>query len=559
MSFGCMLVLRLYTPFSSDGFITSGYVVLRIMGNTNRSRSGVAVLVVLTAILILSSAPVAANSITSYEDPDLVPNVEGENVVEPGETVTLQVAVQNRGSYTGKARAAPGHLSGLDTVDTPGTTIGTVAEFSEGSAPVDIRTGAQKVGAVGQREPAFVSLTFEVDDDAGPGTYEIPVEFEYEYIRIAISDDRGGEKRDFQVIRKEDTEEESIEIRVEETVDLEVLDVRGEGLRAGDDGRLTATVMNDGHETANNARLNFVSSEQFTARDASKHVGDLAPDGSATADFRVSVAESYAGGESPVKMSLEYEDENDVTKETSPETGSVGVAGDVEFSVDAEAEEMYVDSVGAVHATVTNTGETTVENARFVLRENPPFQPVSRRSSLGTLAPGESAEASFRVEVSDRAVAQSYPVEGHVEYQDIFDETRTSSSVINSVEIGPERDIDVTGSPTVSAGATETVEFEVENTGGGTMYDAVARINVDSPFSTSDDTTYVGDLEPGESATVSYRVSVDSGATAKEYSVDLVAKYDNAFGDNVVTDVRKAPVEVEEGGGILGWIFGLLR
>lgn len=510
-------------------------------------------------VLALFSAPVMGNSITRYEDPDLVPNVEGENVVEPGETVTLEIAVQNRGSYTGKARAAPGHLSGMDSIDTPGSAIGTVAEFGEGAAPLEVRNGEQRVGSVGQREPAFVSLTVEIDEEAEPGRYEIPVEFEYEYVGVAISDTDGGTQRDFQVIRRERTESESIEIRVEETVDLEVLDVRGEGLRAGDDGRLTATVMNDGHETARNARLNFVGSEQFTASDASKSVGDLSPDGSATAEFRVSVAESYAGGESPVKLSLEYEDENDVTKETPPETGRVGVASDVEFSVDAEAEEMYVDSIGAVHATVTNTGDTEVENARFVLRDNPPFQPVSRTSSLGDLAPGESATASFRVEVSDRAVAQSYPVEGHVEYQDSFDEMRTSSSVTDSVEIGPERDIEVRGTPTVTAGSTETVEFEVENTGGGTMYDAVARINVDSPFSTSDDTTYVGDLEPGESATVSYRVSVDSGATPKQYSVDVVGKYDNAFGDKVVTEVRKASVEVEEGGGILGWIFGFFR
>jgi hypothetical protein len=54
-------------------------------------------------------------------------------------------------------------------------------------------------------------------------------------------------------------------------------------------------------------------------------------------------------------------------------------------------------------------------------------------------------------------------------------------------------------------------------------------------------------------------MSVDSGATPKQYSVDVVAKYDNAFGDKVVTEVRKAPVEVEEGGGILGWILGFLR
>ena len=529
-----------------------------IMDNINRAISGVVVLV-LTAILILSSAPAAANSITSYEDPDLVPNVEGENVVEPGETVTLQVAVQNRGSYTGKARAEPDHLSGLSTIDTPGAAIGTVAEFSEGDAPLDVQTGAQKVGTVGQREPAFVSLTVEIDENAEPGSYDVPVDFEYEYVRIAVSESYDGQQRGFQVIRNEETKSESIEIRVEDTVDLEVLDVRGEGLRAGDDGRLTATFRNDGAETARDARLSFVDSQPFEGRDSTKHVGEVPSGETGSASFRVSVGESYVAGDAAAKFELEYEDENGVKKTTEPETAGVGVAGDVEFSVEAEGEEMYVDSVGAVHAKVTNTGETTVEGARFVLRENPPFQPVSRRSSLGTLAPGESTEASFRVEVSDRAVAQSYPVEGHIEYQDSFDETRSSNSVTDSVGVGPERDIDVTGSPTVSAGATETVEFEVENTGGGTMYDAVARINVDSPFSTSDDTTYVGDLEPGESATVSYRVSVDSGATSKEYSVDMVAKYDNAFGDKVVTDVRKAPVEVEEGGGVLAWLLGFFR
>jgi len=317
--------------------------------------------------------------------------------------------------------------------------------------------------------------------------------------------------------------------------------------------------VNDGHETATEARLRFVNSPPFEARDSTKHVGELAPGETASAEFRVSVGGSYVAGDGAVKFALEYEDENGVTRETAPETAGVNVAGDVEFSVEAEGEEMYVDSVGAVHATVTNTGETRVEDARFVLRENPPFQPVSRRASVGDLAPGESTEASFRVEVGDRAVAQNYPVEGHVEYQDGFGETRASSAVTNSVEVGPERDIRVTGKPTVSAGATETVEFEVENTGEGTMRDAVARINVDSPFSTSDDTTYVGDLEGGESAEVAYRISTDSGAAPKDYSVDVVVKYDNAFGDKVVTDVRKAPVEVEEGGGILSRVLGLLR
>ncbi|MFP4175190.1 MAG: COG1361 S-layer family protein [Halobacteriales archaeon] len=513
--------------------------------------------VAIAAVLLLSGAAAGeGESVTRYEDPDLVPNVEGENVVGAGETVTVNVSVQNRGSYVGDARAPAEHFTGVESVDTPGAAIGAVAEFGEGDAPFDVRSGVQRVGTVTPRGSSTVGLTFEVDEDAEPGVYEVPVTFDYEYVSFAVSDDMGT-SRSYEIIRSDETERETVRVRVEDTVDLDVSSVRGEGLRAGDDGRVTATVRNDGLETARDARLRLVDSSPFEARDTSKHVGELSEGESATTSFRVSVSDTYTKGDAAAKFALEYEDENGVTRETEPETAGVGVAGDADFSVDAEAEAMYVDSVGAVHATVTNVGDTAVENARFVLRESPPFQPVSSKASLDNLAPGESTTASFRVEVSDRAVAQQYPVEGHVEYQDGFNETRTSDVTTDSVEIGEERDFSVTGSPTVSAGATEKVEFTVENTGGGPMRDAVARINVDSPLSTDDDTTYLGDLAPGESTNVTYRVSVDSGATAKDYSTDVVIKYDNAFGDKVVTDIRKAPVEVEDSVGIIGRIVGI--
>jgi hypothetical protein len=507
-------------------------------------------------LLISGTATAAGESVTRYEEPDLVPNVEGENVVAAGETVTLNVAVQNRGSYVGGARAPASHFTGVESVDTPGAAIGAVAEFGEGGAPFDVRSGVQRVGTVTPRGSSAVGLTIEVDEDAEPGVYEVPVTFDYEYVSFAVSDDMGT-SRSYEIIRSDETERETVTVRVEETVDLDVLDVRGEGLRAGDDGRVTATVVNGGGETARDARLRVVSSPPFEARDGSKYVGELAPGESATASFRVSVGDTYTQGDAAAKFALEYEDGNGVTRETEAETAGADVAGDADFSVGAEAEAMYVDSVGAVRVTVTNAGGTAVEDARFVLRESPPFQPVSSKASLGDLAPGESATASFRVEVSDRAVAQSYPVEGHVEYQDRYNETRTSDTVTDSVGIEEERGFSVTGAPTVSAGATETVEFMVENTGGGPMRDAVARINVDSPFSTDDDTAYLGDLAPGETTNVTYRVSVDGGATPKTYSVDVVVKYDNAFGDKVVTDVRKAPVEVEDSVGLIGRILSL--
>jgi hypothetical protein len=208
---------------------------------------------------------------------------------------------------------------------------------------------------------------------------------------------------------------------------------------------------------------------------------------------------------------------------------------------------------------VTNTGDKPVRNARAVLHPMEPFSPLSTGASLGTLGPGETATAKFKLEVADRAIAQDYPLEFTVVYEDAYRETVDSDRMTVPVTVGPEMTVDTSGSPTVAAGSTETIEVTITNTGEGQMRDAVARINVNTPFETDDDTAYVGDLGPGESATVTFTVSVDGAATPKAYSVDTTVKYDNAFGRTVVTDVEPTAVEVtESSGGLIASILQFL-
>jgi hypothetical protein len=193
------------------------------------------------------------------------------------------------------------------------------------------------------------------------------------------------------------------------------------------------------------------------------------------------------------------------------------------------------------------------------MRESPPFVPVASQTGLGDLAPGESRETSFRVEVSDRAVAGDYPLDFAVRYRNSYDDAEETGEVTASVPVGPERGFAVEGAPpAVSAGATETVTLRLRNTGASTLDDAVARINADSPFSTDDDTAYLGDLAPGETANATFRVSVDGGATPKTYSMDAEIKFQNGYGDRVVTDLEEAPVRVEEGGGLIAGLLSAI-
>ncbi|MDY7082658.1 MAG: NEW3 domain-containing protein, partial [Halobacteria archaeon] len=352
----------------------------------------------------------------------------------------------------------------------------------------------------------------------------------------------------YRTVRTTETETEYIEIRVDDTVDVDVVDTSGD-LRVGDDGRVSVTVKNDGHETARDAQVVVVSNKMFSADVDSKYIGVLEPGQRVTSEFRVSVNENAVTGEYPINVRLDYQGGNGVAHQSEVETGRVEVGDELEFDVSAEPYALYVDSIGAVNVTVTNEGNSTVRNARVMMKESPPFIPVSSKSSIGDLAPGESETTQFRVEVSGRAVAQDYPLSFQVEYYNAFNETVTSDESTASVKVGPERTFRVVGTPEVSAGGTQTVTFTFESQ--GRFRDAVARINTDTPFSTDDDTAYLGDLEPGERVNATFKVTVDGSATPKEYSVDAEIKYENAFGEKVVSELEKAPVKVTEGEGFL--------
>ncbi|MFB6123366.1 MAG: COG1361 S-layer family protein [Haloferacaceae archaeon] len=514
--------------------------------------------VVLSLVLAGASTPAAAATYDEYQEPTLVPTIAGTNVVSPGETTTLPVVVQNRGT---SVTHADGSVDKLATVvDShgikPGAAMSATMSFDAGAAPLTIKSGEQSVGTIAPQGERETSLKVDVDEGATPGTYEIPATIEYQYVR-AISVD-GDE---FYIVRNDVTVEKHVTVRIDESFRLEVVDVTGENLRNKEDGTVSVTVRNAGSEAGTNAELRMVGTEQVVPRTNDVSLGTLDAGETVTTDFRVGIKNIEEAGNYSVGFRVNYEDANGDVKQSKKRGGTVHVEDAPSFALDATTESLYVDSTGAVALEVTNTGDTTVRNARAVLRPAEPFSPLSTSASLGTLDPGESATARFKLEVADRAIAQDYPLVFAVEYDDAYDERVVSDERTVSVDVGPEMTFETSGAPEIAAGSTKTIDVTVTNTGDGVMRDAVARINVNTPFETDDDTAYVGTLQPGESRTVTFTVSVGGAATTKPYAVDTTIKYDNAFGRTVVTDVEPTSVTVtEKSGGIVSTIldvFGL--
>ena len=500
---------------------------------------------VVTAALVGVVGTSSALEYTNIGDPTLETTVDGPNVVQAGETTTLAVTVRNSGQ---SMTTLNGPVREFDRVVRaqslqPGAALSTTATVQAGSAPVTVRTGEQSVGVVTPDSTARMPVQVEVNESAAAGTYRLPVELRYRHLNTVLANDD-----ETYVTYSTETVRTSVVVRVEETARLTVVDMRGEGLSEGADGRIEATVRNTGSGTASDASLRLHGTEWLTPRTGESGLGDLAPGEETTTQYRVGVSD-VAAGDHAVGLSLHYEDRNGVVVETPVRTGSIRIGEGPQFDVTASGKSLYVDSAGAVRLTVENVGDEPAEDVRVTLRESPPLTPVSGAASLGDLAPGEHASARLRVEVGDRALAGSYPLSVVVERDDLFGDPVTTDPLTAGVEVGPERTVETESAGSISAGATTTVEFTVTNTGEAPMRDAVVRLNADSPFETDDDTAYVGELTPGESATVQFTVSADGAATSKSYALDTTVAFDNAFGSRVVTDVESTELRVKAGGG----------
>jgi hypothetical protein len=510
-------------------------------------------LLLIAATIAGTAGTASALKYNEIGEPELETTVDGSNVLEPGTTTTVGVVIRNTGQSVtevdGESEVFESTVQRLALQ--PGAALSTTVTAEAGSAPLTVRTAEQAVGAVATDSTRQVPIEVEVDEGAAPGVYEIPVEVSYRYLNILIVNDDNTITS-----YRTETVERNLVVRVDSAARLEVVSVTGDGLTEDADGELHATVRNVGTEAATNAALRLHGADWMTPRASNAGVGTLNPNETASATFRVGVGDITAGNHS-VGFSLRYDDANGVISETPIRTGTVRTGEGPRFDVSASAESLYVDSTGAVALTVRNTGDSVAQNVRVQLRESQPLTPVSGSASLNDLAPGEAATARLRVEVSDRALAGEYPLSVVVERNDAFGDPVATEPLSAGVEIGPERTFETGDAGSAPAGSTTTIAFEVTNTGEAPMRDAVVRLNANSPFETDDDTAYIGTLEPGESTTARFTVSVDDAATAKAYALDTTIAFDNAFDRRVVTDIESTELRVEAGGG--GALTALLK
>jgi hypothetical protein len=210
-------------------------------------------------------------------------------------------------------------------------------------------------------------------------------------------------------------------------------------------------------------------------------------------------------------------------------------------------ETLNVGTEGFLDLNVSNTGTEDATNTviKIVRNGNSPVTPTDSSVYIGEFPAGSSSICRFKVALSLDAESQEYPLDVYAVYKDHNGDTITSGTTTVGVPVHGKIKFNVVSAKSdINPGSRKIIEVEYRNTGAATAYNSQARISAVDPFTSRDDTAYLGDIAPGASAVARYEVSVDSGAVVKGYALDSEVRYRDSLDNSQISDTMKVPVQV---------------
>lgn len=233
-------------------------------------------------------------------------------------------------------------------------------------------------------------------------------------------------------------------------------------------------------------------------------------------------------------------------EKTEIEYISLRVLG-TDFSVvQLGTERIRAGATGVVTVTIMNSGAGEAHEVTAEVVPGGNFIPVDKAAFLGDVPPGKFVTTKFKLSVSEEAIAKVSPLGILIKYKDANDTPRQALLNIGiPVEEKTEfevRKVDLNSD--LNPGGECVLSLLIENTSSHEVKDVVARINAVDPFSSTDDTSYVGTLQANESGTAKFRLKVDRDALPKSYALDVGVKYWDEEGNSYIPKPMKAVVEV---------------
>lgn len=215
--------------------------------------------------------------------------------------------------------------------------------------------------------------------------------------------------------------------------------------------------------------------------------------------------------------------------------------------LEAIPEDLNVGTGGYLDLKIRNIGSEDGKKAtvKIIRSGASPIIPTDSSVFIGDFPTGGNVSTRYKVSVSADASAQTYPVDIAVTYENNEGDVVTSITETVGVAVGGKISFAVVSDPAqLYPGTDNVVVVTYRNTGDATAYHATARLTAVAPFTSSDDSAYLGDIKAGDTVTASYKLTSADTAAEKNYTLDTQVRYRDALDNSQVSDTFRVPVTV---------------
>jgi len=183
-----------------------------------------------------------------------------------------------------------------------------------------------------------------------------------------------------------------------------------------------------------------------------QEIASIEADKIGTARFPIHVDDDAPAGAYPLRIAACYDHIRNVQVSGTPDkpdinywnttvaqnqTITIVVEKEADFKVTDVVSGMQVEGTGFLNVTYRNTGEETATDAIARVSDMLPFTAVTNQESLGTIAPGESVTAHFRVSTDRDAVPKVYDISTGIRFKDEDCDIQISDPMQIGVSVAP--------------------------------------------------------------------------------------------------------------------------
>jgi hypothetical protein len=403
----------------------------------------------LLASVVGTTAPVLASVAGK---PNLEVTVVGSQELTVGQVGTFQIMVQNIGTFSGDVKDSADQVMALGYLLTaPGvalvppctTAVGVTATLTSGSSSIEVVSGSASIGTLYRGMSTTQPLTFQlyIHKDVQPGTYKLNLKLEYQYLSDVDWLNPGGTPPpQFDFHWGSRVQQAQISITVVGTYFSAVV-TQTEGVRAGAIGIITVDIQNSGASEAYGVTAEIAPGTSISPVGPASFLGDVAGNSSVTTQLKMSVSKEAIAKTSSVGILVKYKDGRDIPRQSLLTVGLM-VEGELNF----EVQTIQVDgsltpgSERVITIPIVNAGDYEAKDAVTRINiVNPfataPFSTTDDTAYIGTLQPGESGSARFRISVDADAVPKPYILEVEVQYWDSLGNSYTSDAMRATVTV----------------------------------------------------------------------------------------------------------------------------